>query len=301
MRVAAVLVNYGQWELTRQSIESLERSEGVDVTVTLVDNGSPGEVPEWVGRCKDLRFLRLQENTGFAGGNNRGFEASLEDEAEFTFFLNNDAEVFPDTVAGLAGHLREEPGTGIAAPAIYWKSDPDRLWGAGGRLVRWKMRYEQVELPEGNGKTPGALEVDFVSGCAMMARTGMLKRIGGFREDFFMYYEDADLCRRVIEMGFRVEVLPGLRVLHSVGSSSGGQLSKLAIYFSDRNRFVLARDLLSPFHRAVFLIYKTAVNLVITVKFLAWQGPSLIPWLWRGYLHGIAGRTGYRDVIGRLV
>lgn len=300
MRVAAVLVNYGQWELTRRSIESLRCSEGVDVAITLVDNCSPGDVPEWVGGMKELRFLRLPENTGFAGGNNRGFEASLQDEAEFTFFLNNDAEVFPGTVAGLAGHLAENPDTGVVAPAVYWKSDPDRLWGAGGRLVRWKMRYEQVELPEGHHGPEAFVPADFVSGCAMMVRTDILKRTGGFREDFFMYYEDADLCRRVIEKGFRVGVLPGLRVLHSVGSSSGGQLSKLAIYFSDRNRFVLARDLLSPSMKAVFLLYKTAVNLVITVKFLLWQGPSLIPWLWRGYLHGITGRTGYRDVIGRL-
>jgi GT2 family glycosyltransferase len=115
-----------------------------------------------------------------------------------------------------------------------------------------------------------------------------------------MYYEDADLCHRVKGQGFGVNVLPGIRALHEVASSSGGELSKLAIYFSDRNRIILSRDILSTVMRSIFLIYKAAANIVITVKFLLWQGPDLVPWLWRGFFHGLEGRTGYREILDRL-
>ncbi|NOQ21329.1 MAG: glycosyltransferase [Candidatus Aegiribacteria sp.] len=301
MRVAVILVNYGQWELTEKCIDSLNRSSGVDIRITLIDNCSSEPVPSWVTSRKGLRFKRMEENIGFAGGNNVGFRMSRGDEAEYTLFLNNDAEVFPETVRNLAGYLSENSETGIVAPAVYWKSDPKRLWSAGGKLVKWKMRFEQMDIAEKEYSPDEGVKVDFVSGCAMMIRTALFSRIGGFREDFFMYYEDADLCRKVIEQGYSVEVLPSETVLHSVASGSGGELSKIAIYFSERNRIVLSRDMLSPLMRLLFMFYKTAVLLVLTMKFLLREGPELIPCIWRGYFDGLAGRTGYSDVIGKLL
>ena len=301
MRVAVILVNYGQWELTRKCIDSLDRSLCADIRITLIDNCSPGPVPSWVTSLKGLRFKRTSENIGFAGGNNAGFRMSLEDKAEFTFFLNNDAEVLPETVHNLAGYLSENAGAGITAPAIYWASDPERLWAAGGKFVKWKMRFEQVDLPGRKFGPDDGIQVDFVSGCALMIRTDLFSRVDGFREDFFMYYEDADLCRKVVEQNYTVEVLPSETVLHSVASGSGGELSKIAIYFSERNRIILSRDMLSPCLRFVFMAYKSAVLLVLTMKFLLWQGPELIPCIWRGYFDGLAGRTGYSEVIDKLL
>ena len=301
MRIAVILVNYGQWELTRKCIDSLDRSRCVDVRITLLDNCSHGPVPSWVTSRKGLRFKRMKENVGFTGGNNVGFRMSLEDEAEYTFFLNNDAEVFPETICNLAKYLIENTGTGVVAPAVYWKSDPEKLWSAGGRFVKWKMRFERVDLPEKEYRPDEGVQVDFVSGCALMIRTDLFSRIGGFRDDFFMYYEDADLCRKVVEQGYSVEVLPSEKVLHSVASGSGGELSKITIYFSERNRIILSRDMLSRSMRFIFMIYKSAVLLVLSLKFLFWQGPELIPCIWRGYFDGLAGRTGYSDVIDRLI
>ncbi len=301
MRIAVILVNYGQWELTSKCIDSLDRSLCVDISVTLIDNCSPGPVPSWVISRKGLRFKRLEENIGFAGGNNAGFRMSLNDEPEYTFFLNNDAEVLPETIHNLGRYLSENARTGIVAPAVYWKSDPARLWGAGGKFVKWKMRFEQVDLPGKEHSPDKGLQVDFVSGCALMIRTDLFKRIDGFREDFFMYYEDADLCRKVVEQDYSVEVLPSETVLHNVASASGGELSRIAIYFSERNRIVLSRDMLSPVMRFIFIVYKSAVLLVLSLKFLLWQGSELIPCIWRGYFDGLAGRTGYSDVLDKLL
>lgn len=301
MRVTVILVNYGQWELTRKCIESLDNSCGVDIRITLIDNTTAEQIPSWVGQREDIRFRCMEENTGFAGGNNAGFALSRDDEADYTLFLNNDAEVFPETIRNLAEYLRRNTGTGIVAPAIYWKSNPDKLWGAGGKFVKWKMRFEQVNLTEKKYGPREGISVDFVSGCALMIRTELFSRIGGFRKDFFMYYEDADLCRKVAEQGYSIEVLPSETVLHSVASGSGGELSRIAIYFSERNRIILSRDMLSPSKMFIFMIYKSAVLVVLSLKFLLWQGPELIPCIWRGYLDGLAGRTDYSDVLGKLI
>jgi len=163
------------------------------------------------------------------------------------------------------------------------------------------MRFEQVDITEKEYSPDEGLQVDFVSGCALMIKTDLFHKIGGFREDFFMYYEDADLCRKVIEQGYTVNVLPSETVLHRVASGSGGELSKLALYFSERNRIILSRDMLSPPMRALFLFYKSAVLLVLSMKFLLWQGPELVPCIWRGFFDGLCGRIGYSDVIGKLI
>jgi len=291
MLISVILVNYGKWELTRKCVDSLDRSRNADIRITLIDNFSGEPVPSWVHSRSDIRFRQMDTNTGFAIGNNTGFLLSEEDNAEFTFFLNNDAEVLPDTVWKLAEYLSRNEDSGIVSPAVYWKSNPDRLWSAGGKLVKWKMRYEQADIPHKSFSSDDGIQVDFVSGCALMIRTGLFRKIGGFREDFFMYYEDADLCRKVIEQGYSVNVLPSETVLHSVGSGSGGEMSKLALYYSDRNRILLSRDVISPSMRCIFLLYKSAVLLVMSVKYPLRKSPELVPCIWRAFIDGIAGRT----------
>lgn len=296
LRVAAVIVNYGQWELTRKCLDSLKRSEGVDIRITLVDNNSAGDVPEWVQTCTGVRFKRMSENTGFAGGNNEGFLISGQDKAEFTLFLNNDAEITPGTVLNLAEFLKENPEAGIVTPPVYYASEPDRIWSAGGRFIPWKMRFDQKTYPSKDDLPDKAVKIDFASGCAMMIRTELFEKTGGFRDDFFMYYEDADLCRKVSLAKYSIWLLPAGEVIHHVASGSGGELSPLAVYFSERNRLVLSRKMLGPGMRIVFYIYISAVLIVKTFKFLFWQGPGLIRWIWKGYFDGLFLRVGHNNV-----
>lgn len=299
LKVAVVLVNYGQWELTRKCLESLMRSDGVDIRVTLVDNNSAGEVPDWVQKSTGIRFKRSCENTGFAGGNNRGFQISRQDKAEFTLFLNNDAEVASGTVLKLAEFLSDNPEAGIVTPSVYYASEPEHIWSAGGRFIPWKMRFDQKIYPSRNDLPDQPVKTDFASGCALMIRTELFEQTGGFRDDFFMYYEDADLCRKVKLDGHSIWLLPSEEVVHHVASGSGGELSPLAVYFSERNRLVLSRIMLGPGMRSVFYIYISAVLIVKTFKFLFRQSPGLIPWMWKGYFDGLSGRTGYRRVLKR--
>ncbi len=300
LKVAVVLVNYGQWELTRKCLDSLMQSEGVDIRVTLVDNHSPGEVPAWIQNCTGIRFKRLSENTGFAEGSNRGFQISRQDMAEFTLFLNNDAEIAPGTISNLAAFLNDNPEAGIVTPPVYYASDPERIWSAGGRFIPWKMRFDQKEYPSRGDLPDQAVKIDFASGCAMMIRTELFERTSGFRDDFFMYYEDADLCRKVTLAGYSIWLLPAEEVVHHVASGSGGELSPLAVYFAERNRLILSRQMLGSGMRVVFLIYISAVLIVKTFKFLLWQDPGLIPWIWKGYVSGLSSRAGYKAVLRKL-
>jgi len=89
--------------------------------------------------------------------------------------------------------------------------------------------------------------------------------------------------------------------LHAVASGSGGELSRLAIYFSERNRLVLSREMLSTGTRRMFLFYKTVILLILTLKFFFIGKPELVPWIWKGFIHGLREDMKNDEVIGKLV
>lgn len=290
-RVGVLLVNYGQWELSRRCVESLLASEGVEVIPALVDNDSPGPVPEWVGRTEGLLFERSPSNEGLTAGNNRAFRMLQPLSTDYTFILNNDTEVFPDTIRLLADHLQSRPDVGIAAPAILYAERPDLVWSAGGDFIPPRMfvrqRHRQLsDLPE------GPIPVDAASGCAMLLRTGELERAGLQDPGLFVYYEDDDLWFRIRRMGLGITLIPASRVLHHVSVSMGGAMSPAAIYFTHRNRFVVASRYLPPRQLAVFSAYYLAVTLLKTAIYPLRGSPGLVRWMWKATLHGIRRRTG---------
>ena len=286
-----LLVNYRQWELSRRCVESLLASEGVEVIPALVDNDSPGPVPEWVGRTESLLFERSPSNEGLTAGNNRAFRMLQPLSTDYTFILNNDTEVFPDTIRLLADHLQSRPDVGIAAPAILYAERPDLVWSAGGDFIPWRMfvrqRHRQLsDLPE------GPVPVDAASGCAMLLRTGELKRAGLQDPGLFVYYEDDDLWFRIRRMGLGVTLVPDSRVLHHVSVSMGGAMSPAAIYFTHRNRFVVASRYLPMRQRIPFVLYYVAVTLCKTAVYPLRGRPELVGWMWKASLHGMRRITG---------
>ena len=266
-----------------------------------MDNATPGETPEWTGSVPGLVLSRQETNLGFSGGNNLGFAlAGGETGNGYTLFLNNDTEVAPDTLSALIAFMENNPEAGIAGPPVFLASDPDRVWSAGGKFIPWKMRFRQ-DLWTSRGSLPDRpVRADFVSGCALMIRNELFREFGGFRDDYFIYFEDAELCTKIRRSGRSVWLVPCGGLIHHVSTTSGGELTKFPIYFSERNRIVLSREILPAWLRIRFEAYITAVLLVKTVKFLLWQGPGLIPWIWRGTIDGHLGRMDNEDVLRRL-
>ncbi|MBD3369111.1 glycosyltransferase [Candidatus Fermentibacteria bacterium] len=291
-KVAVLLVNLDQWELTRQCVESLMRSEGVSVYPMLLDNASSDPVPGWVEEVPNLRFFRSEKNLGFAGGNNRAY--SLYDNADipWTFVLNNDTTVSPDTLGLLVGLLKERPDVGIATPAVFYAERPDIVWSAGGRLQRLRMVFDARIHPDRKSLPEKPVETGFASGCAMMMASSMYEKLGGFREGFFIYHEDSLMCLRCLRMGRKIMLHPGAEVLHHVSVTTGGVMSPFSIYFTHRNRFLAAREELSPLEMIPFTCYYLGITLLKTILFpLRGYGRSVV-WMWRGALDAVREREG---------
>ncbi len=291
--IGVLLVNYRQWDLTEKCVASLLASRGVRVMIALVDNNTPGPVPLWVGETPEVLFHGNPQNTGLTAGNNQAYRMLSGHQPDFVLILNNDTEVEPDALAQLSNHLLENGDTGIAAPAVTFASQPDRIWSAGGVYSNWRMRLRQIygtaaDLPE------HPQEMDQVTGCAMMMRWGDYARAGMQDPDLFVYYEDTELCFKVRRLGLTIHLVPKALVRHHVSVSVGGVYSPFAIYFTHRNRCVVALRYLPAPVIPVFLLYYLAVTVMKTVAYPVRRSSGLVRWMWLGFLHGIRNRPDLR-------
>jgi len=289
--VAVLMVVYGRWDLTERCVRSLLGSRGVSVRITLVDNGHPDPAPEWAKDTPGLRYRRSGENLGFAAGMNLAFREARPDGAGLSMVVNNDTVFPPGCLESLGEFMESRPDAGAAGPPVLHAEDPQRVWSAGGFLQPWLMRFDQRRWPSRSDLPARPVEVDMLSGCAMMVRSDILEALGGFREDLFMYYEDADLCRRMREAGHGVWLVPGEGVLHHVEASSAGA-TWLPEYCSRRNRLLLSPAVQTPAQRAFFVLWMWAGTLLKTLASLRPGRAGGIPWLWRAMVHGLAGRGG---------
>lgn len=237
-RVQAVVVSHQSRGTLGRCLQSLALSKGAQLEVTLVDNASSDGCAE-LARATDprVRVIANKENLGFARACNQGWRAG---DAPFVLFLNPDAEVAEGAVAMLA-ELASRPGVGIVGPltlnedgSVQVSTGPDLAPIAElrqRRLVRAVARRRTWALAHAAGIHAREHEPDWVSGSCLLARREALAAAGGFDEGFFLYEEDADLCRRVRAAGWRILFTPAAAARHQLGHSAGANRERARIEY----------------------------------------------------------------------
>ncbi len=226
MKFSVVTVNYRSWPYTLRCIDSLYRTGYEDFEVVVVDNDQ-GAVPEIP---PPVRLIRNPENVGFARACNQGI---LTSNGEYVVFINPDTLVEEDFFENLRRFFDENLRAGVAGPRIVdaegnlqlsARKELSFVSGFLGRTSLLTRLFPKNPLVRRLFPTAerlaGPTAVDWVSGACMVIRRRTLEEIGSMDERFFMYFEDADLCRRAREAGWLVYYLPQVEVLHHTGASS---------------------------------------------------------------------------------
>ena len=245
MKSSVVIVNYASWPLILQCVTSLRETGYGDFEVVIVDNDRP-EPPDLLF---PVRLIRNPKNAGFARACNQGIAASAGD---LVVLINPDtvvnADFFErvrrffegDSSVGVAGPRVLDPGGSLQLSARKELSMVSGLLGRTSFLTRLfpKSSLVKSQFPSVTESTyPTA--VDWVSGACMVVRRETLNEVGPLDERFFMYFEDADLCRRAREAGWSVYYLPEVVVVHRAGGSSHSQLR--AIWRLHKSAFLYHR------------------------------------------------------------
>jgi GT2 family glycosyltransferase len=289
--VTVIVLNWNGRDDTIACVESLAHVEYANFQVMVVDNGSTdGSVAALRARFPELEIVETGRNLGFAEGNNVGVRLALQRGADYAFLLNNDTEVDPSLLRELVAAAERCPEGGIFAAKIFYHADPARLWYAGAVWNDRKMGFEHLH-EEGKLKADarGVAATDYACGCALLARSSMLREVGLLDSKFFLTYEETDLCFRARRAGFSCYYVPGAILWHKISASFGGAESPLIKYFLTRNRLLWGERYL-PF-RELMLLYKVSwweLRAAMIPKSAAASAPAgAIPRL-RGLLRTVA-------------
>lgn len=255
---AVILVNWNSFECTRDCIESLKAMPFDDYDIIMVDNDSRDRSGETLASAyPGLIYIQLPDNRGFTGGNNAGLNYSLNHGYKYSLLLNNDTFVEPDFLAILSSYLNKNEGAGAIQPKIYFNHDRQLLWNGGS----WFNPWTGNDYVEGTGKkvsTGSELlkEPQWLTGCALMVRNEVVRKVGLLDESLFMYYEDVDYSFRIKEAGYQLIYHPESVIYHIAGASTRakkkgkeGFLNPIVHYYLIRNKIWFLKKYLNPRHK----------------------------------------------------
>jgi GT2 family glycosyltransferase len=274
---AVVIVNWNGRRWLDACLSAVFSQTEVPELVVVVDNGSSdGSVEHLRDRWPAVRVVALERNLGVAAGNNAGIRAALDAGASFVLLLNNDAFMRPQTLAELQRELAEAgEGTWGAVPKILYRSDPDRIWSAGGSFEWWRglSRDRGTGEPD-RGQYDRLQDIDYANTCCLLVRAGVFGRIGMMDEAYFMYFDDSDFSARIRRGGGRIRYVPSAQVLHDVQASTGGFVDRpslFALYYTTRNRGrFITRNAPTAAHRVMAHAFTIVSRTVRAAQ--AWMG-----------------------------
>ena len=241
-KVGVVLINYRSAPDTLECVRSLGRSTYANLHVWVIDNASGDDslktLEDGLASYENVTLVANDENLGFGLANDQGMELAFADGCDYALLLNN------DTVADerMVEELVSQAGTyTVVAPLIVTHADPKVVWFAGGSIDSLARTHHHLRGRDVS-EAPGEPTVtEFITGCCMLLSRTAFLQTGGFGEEYFLYWEDADLCMRLRAKGFTLMLCPAAICQHKVSSSTGGTGSLLGDYYYLRNRLYFAR------------------------------------------------------------
>ena len=284
--LSIVVVNWNTRDLLLALLARLATAPTLPHEVLVVDNQSADDSVAAVReRFPAVVLLPQPKNGGFAYGVNRGLERA---QGRWILLLNTDAEADWEQLARFVAAAEREPHAAVFGP---------RITDEHGIVQRSTWRHHRPAhcLPQALGlgrllpdpMPTAAADVDCVSGCVFLLRAELLGSVGGFDERFFMYFEEADYCRRVQAAGHRIRWLPDASFVHEGGLSAAQ---------SARRTFVAFRESCLLYHaawhgRLATEYVRACLVLGCLLRLLLWCGLALLGRRHRVGLYAAALRT----------
>ena len=226
-----ILTYNGSWYVLKL-LNSVYQSSYNNFAVLLVDNNSKDNTVITVRKkFPNCEVIVNKTNIGFAAACNVGLKKAIENNAEFILLLNQDCIIHADTILNLIKSAQNNPSAGVIGPKTWFFPSSEerkpRILYAGA----WRFILPLVQRIPGIGKYDigkydRTVAVDYVWGHGMFLRASALQTIGLFDPAFFMYYEDLELCRRMVKAGYKVLYEPSAVMWHDIPDAARGSMSE---------------------------------------------------------------------------
>ncbi len=233
--ISIVIVNYRSAQLLHQCLDSIDRhsiTQKSTLEVIIVNNDNDDLV-----LAKNFPFpmqvINVHRNIGFGSANNLGAKKT---SGKYLLFLNPDTELSDKSLEKMFNHMEQNKNIGVLGPKIILKKqNRPQPWTCGKKTSLGDIIFRNTFKKPWNKHITSS--VDWVSGTALMVRKDLFDLLGGFDEQFFMYFEDQDLCVRIKQLGKDVLFFPHAQIDHHDGKSWEDERRKKHAYYSSQDYF----------------------------------------------------------------
>ncbi|MCH5242289.1 MAG: glycosyltransferase family 2 protein [Muribaculaceae bacterium] len=236
MDVSVIIVNYKTANLICDCVTSIiEKTREITYEVIVVDNDSEPDFEEKIKKSipdnlfPSFKFIALNKNIGFGRANNEGLKIA---KGRNIFFLNPDTLLLNNAIKILSDFLDNHKNVGACGGNLYDENEqptlsykmflPGILWE-----INELFNNKPQEILYGKTKhfynvTSKPVSVGYITGADLMVKKSILETTGSFSPEFFMYFEETDLCARIRKSGFKIYSVPSARILHLESKSFSG-------------------------------------------------------------------------------
>lgn len=247
MDVSIIIVNYKTVSLISNCIYSIIKYvKDIEYEIIVVDNNSMDNY-EYILQKEfgnKIRCVSLSQNIGFGRANNEGFKIA---KGRNIFCLNPDTVLINNAVKILSDYLDNNPCVGACGGNLFDENMKPAL--SFRRIlpsIKWEINQFLNNIPEKilfknryfnfSGKP---MSVGYITGADIMIKNEVIKEMKGFCPDFFMYYEDTDLCYRIKENGYKIISVSEAQIQHLEGKSfNSEQINTNRITLSEEGRLL---------------------------------------------------------------
>lgn len=248
--LSIIIVNTNNLPVIGPCLDSIYRhTQDMSFEVILVDNGSTDGSLELIkSSYPQVKLIENGTNLGFSKANNRGMEQS---DGKAVILLNSDTELKDNALKRLYDFLFSNPEIGACGGTLIYPSGAPQfsygcfpsfgrmLWITASKLLGIKAgRKERALIPSRDAKEP--FLVEYVCGADLMMKREALDKVGLLDERFFVYFEETDLCCRILQGGYTNWLLPDVKILHHIeGSFRERKRMRELIFFTSLNRYLM--------------------------------------------------------------
>ncbi|MCK5080821.1 MAG: glycosyltransferase family 2 protein [Candidatus Moranbacteria bacterium] len=258
MEISIIFINFNSQVLLEKCLKSIERkikdkTSLKKIEVIVVNNEEKVLALKKTFNLK-IKIIENKKNLGFGKACNIGAQRA---QGKYLFFLNPDTELLTDNFSIITDQFQKNPRIGIIGTKVIEKNkNLPQPWTCGKKTSLLRILFKNSVNKPWNKKKP--VIVDWVSGTSFFIKKASFQKLNGFDENFFMYFEDQDLCLRLQKINEVCLFFPYFSVLHYDGKSWNNNIKKKSNYYQSQNYFFKKHH--SQLHYLILVLTKKLLN-----------------------------------------
>ncbi len=273
--LAISIINTNNKDFLKQCLESIfKQTGGIDCDVFVVDNASiDGSADMVKEHFPQVKLILNNERLGFTTNHNKVLKTTT---AHFKMILNEDTVLEKDSIKGLLDFVKKHKEAGAVGPKMIFENGSfqhsafylPNLENELCKMLSSGLFSDKSRGIYGEEKCKDVFTPEWLNGACILFNSEALSDVGYLDENFFIFYEDADICKRLSDGGWRVYYYPDAKIIHYYSKSQKGKISQelIAVHYRSRLRYFLK-------HKGIIhlLILKILILLINLLKLIKWS------------------------------